>query len=152
MGRNCPSFTYLTNHLFTLLRAKREPERSTLILRGFCPDFSAVALHDSLHDGEANAAAGKLLPRVQTLEHPEKLVRMLHGEARAVVLHEVSAFTIFLGKAHFDARRFLSAREFEGIRKKIYKHLAQLRGVTVAIRQIADLDFHMGCVLLFLQR
>src|SRR5580765_1055777 len=72
---------------FMLLFPQSEIERRPLVRLRFRPHAAAMAVHHALHDREADAGAFELLLVVQALEHAEELVRVLHVEADAVVLH-----------------------------------------------------------------
>src|SRR6187551_903330 len=61
-------------------RGQVEIKRAALAGLGFCPDATAMAFDDSLHDGKANAVASPLLHAVQAVEWFEQLVRVTHVE------------------------------------------------------------------------
>src|SRR5215212_11761462 len=53
----------------------------------FRPSPPAVAAEDALHVSESDSTSGKVLGTMESLEHLEKLVDVLHVEADAVVAH-----------------------------------------------------------------
>ena len=65
-----------------------------------------MPLDDALHDREADAVAIVFLRSVQSLEHAEELVDVLHVEANPVVLDEVDGLPGFASSAHLDSGHF----------------------------------------------
>src|ERR1044071_6555586 len=82
---------------------KREVEGGALADPPLGPDPSAMAMHDALHVGQADAGARELGDRVQALERDKQLVGEVHVEPRAVVAHEERAL-VALGGTDDDAR------------------------------------------------
>src|SRR5207249_4832250 len=82
------------NNSYRLRSLGREVERGPLADDGLSPDVSAVLAHDALHRGESDASAGKLIKPVQALKGVEKLPRVFHVEAGAVVAHEVDPLAL----------------------------------------------------------
>src|SRR5207342_3429832 len=66
-------------------RGQVEMERAALAGLGFCPDATAMAFDDALHDRKADAVASALVDPVQAVEWLEQLVRITHVETGAVV-------------------------------------------------------------------
>ena len=56
-----------------------------MIHRRLGPDAAAVAVHDALDRGQADARARKLRGFVQALKGPEQLVRIGQVKTRAVI-------------------------------------------------------------------
>src|ERR1700704_3269157 len=64
---------------------EREVESRPPIDGGVGPDLSTVAVHDTLGRREADAGAGKLAHRMQTLKWSEQALCVAHVEAGTVV-------------------------------------------------------------------
>src|SRR5580698_6411756 len=62
-----------------------EREHGAAIDFPFGPYPSAVAGDHAMNDGEADSRAAEFVGAMQALEYPEKLLRILHVEADAVV-------------------------------------------------------------------
>jgi len=60
-------------------------ERSPVLDLPMSPHPFTVAMHDPLSDGQKHAAAVELRGPVQSLEHSEELVGVLHAKSGAVV-------------------------------------------------------------------
>src|SRR5690606_32145473 len=69
-------------------RRQGDAEGAALARHGLGADAAAVALGDAARDGEADAAAGAFLGRVQALERLEQLASIAHVETAAVVAHD----------------------------------------------------------------
>src|SRR5262249_15114993 len=66
-------------------RRQRKGKSRAFVELALRPDAPAMSTDDALDDGQAHAGAGKVLAPVQSLEYAEKLFRVAHVEARAVV-------------------------------------------------------------------
>src|SRR5262245_20408741 len=88
---------------------EREKECCPLVNDGVSPDPAAVPMDDALHDRKTHACALEVLRPVQTLEHSEELVRVLHVEPGGVVAHIENVVAVLAPAAHVDARRLTVA-------------------------------------------
>src|SRR5262245_10397236 len=76
-----------------------EIERRPLVPLGFGPDASAVAVHDALGDGQADARPLELLRVMKPLEDFEQLVGIAHVEAGAVIFDKVGRTPVLVRAA-----------------------------------------------------
>src|SRR5262245_52124517 len=89
---------------------QREGEGGPFARRGLGADRAAMAAHDALHDGEADAVALEAGRRGQALEGAEQARRVAHVEADAVVAHRVLDLAVAPHAGDLDARRGAGAR------------------------------------------
>src|SRR5713226_9724989 len=68
-----------------LRRSQVEVKRGAFVELGFGPDAPTMLVNDALHGGEPYPRTLKILRPVQSLEHSEKLIGILHAEAHPVV-------------------------------------------------------------------
>src|SRR5512138_1663171 len=80
-----------------------------------CPNSSAVALNDSLHDGKTYACPFEFIFTMQALEDPKQLVHIFDVESGAVIADEINIFLIAPFCSHFDDGTFFSGREFDRV-------------------------------------
>src|ERR1039458_6296059 len=76
-----------------------EIEGGAFFRLGFRPDAAAVTLDDALDDGQAHAAAFKLIGRMQALKDAEEFVGVRHLKTGTVVPDEINAAARFSGGA-----------------------------------------------------
>src|SRR5467141_2207467 len=84
-----------------------EVERRSLIDHALGPDPAAVPVDDASDGGEADAGALEVGSGMQSLEHAEQLVRVLHVEAGAVIPDHEGLAPVRVGGSEFDSRRRL---------------------------------------------
>src|ERR1700704_2674667 len=96
-----------------------------LIYCCFGPDTPAVAMNNSLHDRQANAGAFELVCAMQSLEHAEELVLILHVKTCSVVANEIDLLAVLLSRADIDNRRFSLSCILNRVRKQIDPDLFQ---------------------------
>lgn len=83
---------------------QREVERGAGVDRALRPDLSAVALDDSLDDGQTHTGAFELVVVVQPLERIEEFGRVLRIESGAVVADVENPRSAVGRRANLDAR------------------------------------------------
>src|SRR6266849_349779 len=89
-----------------LMTSEHEVEGRSLADDALGPGPSTMAVDDSAHGGEADAASRKFALAVQALERAEQLVRVDHVEAHPVVADEHPSATVHdLGPDHDSRRR-----------------------------------------------
>src|SRR3989441_2809900 len=129
------------------------------------PDPPSVPVHDALDDAQPQPSPVILLGPVQTLEDPKELASVLHVEPHAVVTHIVHVLGLrprrrlrhFL---HPARRRGGGARdrsqlvayvyrglgpvpgELQRVGEQVDKDLLEQRWISLAVRQLRDLDGH----------
>src|SRR5437588_12484167 len=109
---------------------------------GFWPDPASVPVHDPLNDGEPNPGSLVVLAPVQSLEDAEQLVRVIHVEARAVVLDEVHGLAVGAGTGpDLDPGRRAASAVLEAIADQVDEDLIQQVRIALAGRKLADRDF-----------
>src|SRR4051812_31216988 len=97
---------------------ERESERGALSRHAFAGSVATVAPDDTVHDGQADPGAGKLLVGVQAFEWTEKLVRVLHVEARAVIANEEDALAAMRPGPHLDTGVHIETGELPRVTEK----------------------------------
>jgi len=108
----------------------------------FRPYTAAVAVDDSLHDGQPDAVALKPLVAMQTLKHAKESVCVSSIEAYTIVLHKVFTLVDTLVSADdYDWGR-LQSGEFEGIGQEIGENLLEQRRVRVAPGKRSNSNIH----------
>src|SRR4029077_19283505 len=98
----------------------RSPIRSR-----FCPNPSAVAMNNPLHNCQTYAGAFKFVRAMQSLEHTEKLVRVLHVEPGAVVGNKINVLSVLTLGANFDDGIAPIAGILDRVGKKVRPNLFQ---------------------------
>src|SRR6266511_2381108 len=88
---------------------EREIKRTAPPPFGLDPDSSAVTLHDLLGDGEANAAAGIIMPIVQALKDQKDALEVLRLNANAIILDPEQPLIPLLLCPHVDSNRAVAA-------------------------------------------
>src|SRR6266480_824551 len=133
----------------------REIKCGAAIKRGFRPNTTAVTMNNPLHNRQADAGAFKFLSPMQSLEHAEQFVGVLHVKAGAVIGNEIDFFAVIGCRSYFDQRRRAFATVFDRVRNQIHPNLFQQCRIAFARRQLADANVDLMHVLLstqFLER
>src|SRR6202162_579869 len=91
-----------------------EVERCASIDGRLGPDAPAMALDDSLHDGEADTGAFEVLGAMHSLKYAEQLAGVLGIEADAFSAAGNPAFSCFFARADIDMSLVPAAGVFEG--------------------------------------
>ena len=74
-----------------------------MIDRSLGPDLSSMPVDNALNGGQSDSGALEFLRSMQTLEHAEKLVYMLHIEARTVISDKhLDLIVLSIGTANLD--------------------------------------------------
>ena len=97
----------------------KHPDTRPAIIEGAAA--TAVALDDTLHDAQPDAAAGKVVARMQPAEGSEQLIRARRVEADAVVLHAHARCVCAFGTqtdTHARAGRAAGLRQRRGRRRR----------------------------------
>src|SRR5690348_11481519 len=102
---------------------KFDPEPAALPRLRFDAHAPAHALHAFAHDREADAGAGKLVRRVEALEHPEDPLVMLRRDPDAVVLYPYAHTAIPLFGADAHLGRTVGRHELDRIAQQVGEHL-----------------------------
>src|SRR5262249_38562951 len=97
-----------------------------------------MPLDDALNGSQSYAGAFKLSRPMQTLKHTEKLIDILHVEARTVVPYEHLYFTLAVGAADLDLGSRSHPCELNGIRDQVDEDEFQHGTVAMAHRKGAD--------------
>src|SRR3984957_8349774 len=127
-----------------LCDTQREKEcRSSVKLR-FRPDSPAVLPNDTLHNRQPYSRAFEIAGLMQPLENAKQLARVLHLEARAIVLDEYDALTVLHRLSHLNHRPLLSAGVLHGIRKQIDEHLLDESRIAVSAGKTRNLPFNFS--------
>ena len=88
---------------------------------------------------------------VQTLEDTKQLIRILHIEANAIVLHKIDRFPRTLLTSDMDIRRIFFARKLQGIRDEIQICLLYQSRIDLMGRQLVDLNRHIRILIFHIQ-
>src|SRR5712692_2899727 len=115
------------------------------------PDASAVAVDDTLHNGQAHARAFVFFGAVQALKHAEEFTNVLHIKAHTVVLDKIDALPFVLPAANGDQRHFALTGELEGVGEQVDKNLLEQARIGLAHGQIADGDVDAPSIVLMAQ-
>src|SRR5262245_27773069 len=91
---NCPLFR------------QGEKERSAFVELALGPHPSTMANDDPMHDSKPHTGAGKLIVRVQTLEHAEQFRLIARIEPGAVIADEIDVLFFVGDRAHLDCWMF----------------------------------------------
>src|SRR5207248_11524477 len=91
--------------------SQSEVERRSLIDGAFRPDAAAVPGDDASDGGETDAGALEVGSGMQSLEHAEQLIRVLHVEAGAVVPDHEGPAAVRFDRGELDPR----LRLFRGV-------------------------------------
>lgn len=75
---------------------------------GFGPDFATVPMNDSLNCRQADAIAGKLRRRMESLERLKQAISGPGIKSGAIVTHEINGLSIFASGAELNSRLFVS--------------------------------------------
>src|SRR5713226_4425858 len=96
-----------------------EVKGRSFIQIGLSPHAAAMPVDDALDDGETDAGPVVFFGAVEPLKDAEKLVRVAHVKAGAVVLDKVDRFAVFLFATDLNFADLAFAGVLEGIGKKI---------------------------------
>ena len=111
---------------FSRFTPQREAKCRTVIDDALGPDFTLMAVDDSLYGRQPYARATKLTLIVQTLEWREQIAGARHVETRAVVAHKIGLGAIGLReRPKFNARTGMICRELPRIAEQILQHDSQ---------------------------
>src|SRR5262249_41617385 len=140
---------FLASMLRTSVLYQREIEGCAIVDPAFAPDAPTVALQDAAHRSQADPGALEFIFAVQTLEHTEQFVRVLHVESDAVIFDEDRDLVLVL-LMHTDAdHRFLAqARVLDGVGKEVDHGETKKVGIAGDCGQRRDLppDLSPACV------
>src|SRR5579871_2628949 len=122
---------------------KREVKSRSAVRFGFNPNAAAIALHDSLADGQSDSRAGILFARMQTLEDAEDPFTVLRFDSDSVVSDcELPGAVIPFGR---DANLGIDAGPpvFNRVSDQILKKDLQVREIHRQVRKHSGMDFGM---------
>src|SRR5258708_39898255 len=105
------------------------------------PDAPTVPVDDALHRRQSHARSLELVGRVQALKGREKLVRMRHVEAGAVVADVVAVFCAALHLPDLDVGGGALAGEFPGVREQVLEYDLHEREVRIRANLVIDRPF-----------
>lgn len=101
-----------------------------------------MPVNDAMRNRQAHCSAFVFLSRVQSLEHTEQLVNILHIKTHSIILDEIDLFAIRLGQtAYLNSSDWASTCELERVGKQADPDLSQQRRVALAGGQLTDRDF-----------
>src|SRR5215212_9849162 len=122
----------------TLDQRKGKVEGSTATHAALRPSVPSVALDNTPDGGQPDAGALELLHAMQPLEHPKKLIYVLHFEANPVVADEVDGLVLLYSTADLDLGSLAGARVLEGVGEEVLPDQVQQRRVPANLRQFFD--------------
>jgi hypothetical protein len=82
-----------------------------------------MAMHNPLHDGQADARAFIVFDAMQSLKNTKQLVRVAHVETNSVVFDKVGHAVHLCATAHFNARSAALAGVLYGVAEQIQPDL-----------------------------
>ena len=103
----------------------RKVKGSSLSHRAFGPCPALMQGNDTANIGQTDACTLKFLLWMETLEHAEEPVDMVHVKTHTIVLDKKDIFTSILPASYLDLGAGTRACEFDGIRDEIEKHELQ---------------------------
>ena len=86
-----------------------------MIHRGFGPHTTAMAMHNTLNNGQTYTCASKFFQTVQPLKNAKQSIRILDVKSRAVIANPKNVFAVLVGTIGFNNSRFHAMRAFDRI-------------------------------------
>src|SRR6266545_7856263 len=122
-----------------------EVERGSPIDGAVGPDAAAVPGDDAADRREADAGAFELRRGVQSLEHAEQLVRVLHVEAGAVVPNQERVRSVHFDGSEFDPRPRLLRRVLPAVAEEVLEGHPQQARISPRREPRGNGEFRLPC-------
>ena len=99
-----------------------------------------MPVDDSPHSRESDSASLELICRMQSLERPEELLRVVHVEPDSIVANEINVLAWSVVVSGFYRRARLISSELDRVGEQILKHLSDESPVAGSRRQMCELE------------